>query len=95
MKAVNFKKFEKGVLKGFFDVELDNGMVLKGMSWMESDAGNWVNFPSKPFTDKEGNTKYQNQVVIPDKSKYDMFQKECKSQLAALAGESEGGGDPF
>jgi hypothetical protein len=44
----NWKGFEKGALRGFFDVELPSGMILRSCSLFEKDSRRWLGMPSKP-----------------------------------------------
>lgn len=53
--ASNFRAFERGALKGFFDLALPNvGIIIRGLSWYEKNGREWVNLPSKAMTDKDG-----------------------------------------
>lgn len=44
---VNFKKVEKGNLKGFADVEFDNCFVVRGFKILEGSKGVFVANPSE------------------------------------------------
>lgn len=83
MKATNFKEYEKGTLKGFFELELDSGMT-----YHTKEGKRWVGFPSKPY-EADGETKYQNILYIPDDGRWKKFQILCLQALDVVLGEQE------
>jgi len=72
----NWKEFEKGALRGFLDIELPSGMILRGCSLVQKDGRRWIGTPSKPV----GEGKYQ-QVV-------EFVSKEVRDKFSAAALES-------
>lgn len=46
VSAMNFKPFESGALRGFFDLRY-HGMTVKGCRLMAGSNGLWVSFPQK------------------------------------------------
>jgi hypothetical protein len=74
MQVTNFKRYEKGTLQGFFELHLDSGLSIRGMTYHTKDDKRWVAFPSKPYEDKDGEVKYQNLLYIPDESRWTKFQ---------------------
>jgi hypothetical protein len=82
MKIKSFRKYEKASLKGFLELELQSGMCIRDLTYhVREDGTRWVGYPSKPYQDDEGNTKYQNQLYFPDRAVHGKFQKQV---LAAL-----------
>jgi hypothetical protein len=81
MKIKNFHKYEKASLRGFFEVELQSGMCVRDLTYHVKDDSRWCSYPSKPYTDDEGNTRYQNQIYFPDKSVHRQFQERLLSAL--------------
>ncbi len=82
MEIKKFRKYEKGMLRGFFEVELPSGMCVRDLTLHQTDDGRrWVGYPSKPYEDDEGNTKYQNQIYFPDKKVHHQFQQRVLSAL--------------
>jgi DNA-binding cell septation regulator SpoVG len=86
-KILNLRvsQFESKV-KAFFDVGLDNGIVIKGFKIAQGPSGLFVGMPSEK--DKDG--KWWDRVVIP---------RELKEELNQLAVDeyqktSSGGGNP-
>jgi stage V sporulation protein G len=59
-------------LKAFFDVQLDNGIVMKGFKIAQGPTGLFVGVPSE----KDQNGKWWDRVIIP---------KELKEELNRLA----------
>lgn len=81
MKVLGWQKYEKNTLKGFFELSLDSGLNVRGMSYHSKEDGKrWVSFPSKPYEDN-GETKYQSILHIPDDGRWRKFQELA---LAAL-----------
>ena len=69
-------------LKAFFDLELDNGIVIKGMKIAEGPSGLFVAVPSEK--DKDG--KYWDRVFIPRDLKEQVADKAIASYDAMNAG---------
>jgi|TARA_Y100000310_G_C20695027_1_gene825064 DNA-binding cell septation regulator SpoVG len=75
MKINKWKEHVSNTMQGFADIELENGIVLKGCIYHVGEESSWISLPTKPFKDKEsGQTKYQSIVAIPDKAKFEKFQ---------------------
>ena len=73
MKINNMRMTQsQSKLKAFFDLELDNGIVLKGMKIAEGPTGLFVGMPSE----KDQNGKYWDRVYIP---------KDLKEEVNQLA----------
>ena len=41
---------ERGVLKGFANLVLDNNFVIKGIALLENDKGRWLGMPARKTT---------------------------------------------
>lgn len=50
---VDFTQYVKGDLRGIVDIELNNGLLIKGFKLMETHSDYWVAFPSEKG--KDGN----------------------------------------
>lgn len=94
MKVINWKSYEKGTLQGFFELALDTGMKIRGMTYHVKNGKRWVAFPSKPYEDEDGETKYQNILYIPDDARWRKFQhlalQAVDAHLAANKGDDPG-----
>jgi len=80
IRAMNFKKFDKGSIRGFFDLGY-GGLTVKGCRLMNGNSGLWIAFPQKTV-DKDGQTVYYDQVFLarPD---YDHVRRQAIADLVA------------
>lgn len=83
MRATEFKERRKNTLRGFFTLELDNGMHIRDCTLHESQGKSWIGFPGVPWTDKDGTVKYKNVVIVPDRSVLDKVQATLCAQLSS------------
>lgn len=83
MRATEFKERRKNTLRGFFTLELDNGMHIRDCTLHESNGKSWIGFPGVPWTDKDGKTQYKNVVIVPDRAVMDKVQASVCTQLRA------------
>jgi hypothetical protein len=51
------------------------------MTYHRKENQRWINFPSRPFQDDSGETRYQNLVYIPDDQRWKQFQKKALEAL--------------
>src|SRR6187551_2689810 len=82
----NIKKFEKGSLQGFFDLEMEGLMRINGCSCFCKGTSWWISFPSKQYKDDSGETKYQPIIEMPAErlqSLRDLVMPELKAALSA------------
>jgi hypothetical protein len=89
MQVTNFKKYEKETLQGFFELQLDSGLSIRGMTYHTKDEKRWVAFPSKPYEDEGGETKWQNILYIPDDTRWKKFQALALRALDEVLNEEE------
>jgi hypothetical protein len=60
IRCIRFRAYEKNTLKGFADLELPRvGLVLRDCCWHTKAGKEWVSFPARSYTDKDGNTAWQ------------------------------------
>jgi hypothetical protein len=83
MKVTSWKKYEKASLRGFFELHLDSGLSIRGMTYHAKNDKRWTAFPAKPYEDENGETKYQNILYIPDDNRWKIFQKQALAALDA------------
>lgn len=69
-------------VKAFFDVGLDNGIVMKGFKIAQGPTGLFVGMPSEK--DKEG--KWWDRIVIPRELKEELNQLAVKEYEKASSG---------
>lgn len=71
-------------VKGFFTLEMGE-IEINSMTLVEGPKGNFVSFPQRSYQ-KDGETKYQNIVWMPDKDRREAFQNWALEQLDKLVG---------
>ena len=65
-------KFKDGKILAFADVDLAEGVTVRGFRVVNGDKGLFAAVPSKPVN-VEGQTRYMNQVVFAETSKREEF----------------------
>jgi len=76
MKILNYKAVDKGALKAFFDLVIENwGEMTISCSLFESNGKKWINLPQKEY-EKDGQKKYQSLVKF-NKMTFDALQKKA------------------
>jgi hypothetical protein len=80
-----FKPFEKNTLRGFFDIELASGLILRGCMLHEKNGRRWVGLPAKPY----GAQSWAAIVDFRDKRTAARFQELATA--AAVAAYERGG----
>lgn len=90
----NFKPFAKGSLVGFFDVELPSGLILRECSLYSKDGKRWINPPSRKFTGKDGETKYQRMVDFASGKAANQFRDAVVAAIDEQQAKPEPGSMP-
>ena len=81
IEIVNFRKYEKNTLKGFFTARLPNiGLEIRDCTLHSKNGERWIGLPSKPY-DANGETKYSYIVKFYEKDKWELFQTEVLKAL--------------
>jgi len=94
IRCVRFRRYEKNTLRGFVDLELvRTGLVLHDCCWHEKNGMEWVSFPARSYTDKNGVTQWQ--VLIEFAAGTDQareqFRKQALEAIHAFAAKQEAG----
>jgi len=59
IRCVRFRRYEKNTLKGFADLELvRTGIIIHDCPLHEKNGKEWIGFPARSYTDKDGNTQW-------------------------------------
>jgi hypothetical protein len=87
IELINFKPYQRGALKGFFDLHIDI-LTISGCSYFEKDGKRWFTFPNKPYEDKNGQTAYQ-EIIQTTNAIYGHLRAEVMRQIDALNGNPE------
>jgi len=62
IQVLNFKKYDRGAMRGFFDLRY-HGLTIKGCRLMTGSNGLWFSFPQVKG-DQDGETKYFDQMFV-------------------------------
>ena len=62
ISVLNFKTFERGAIKGFFDLRY-HSLTIKGCRLMTGDDGLWFSFPQQKV-EKNGAVGYYDQMFL-------------------------------
>lgn len=65
---------------------LIGGMVQVRFTIMEGSNGLFVSLPRRQYKDKDGETKWSNEVYIPDETLHTMFQKAIIEEYNNIMG---------
>lgn len=87
IQVTRYKAHKSGSLCGFFNVFIERflskdkkcgllGVELNGLSHFNKDGNEFVSFPSREYTNAEGEKKYQNSVYITDRNNSQQLQDE-------------------
>ena len=87
IELVNFKPYQRGALKGFFDLQIGI-LTISGCSYFEKEGKRWFTFPNKPYEDKNGQTAYQ-EIIQTTNAIYGHLRTEVMRQIDAFNGKPE------
>ena len=87
MRISNFRSYEKNTLKGFIEVELPSGMILKNITWHQRDDKEWIGLPAREYKKDDGSTGYANVVDFVDKTTYWKFVNKVFDALKEHLGQ--------
>lgn len=62
ISVLNYKQFDRGSIKGFFDLRY-HGLTIKGCRLMNGSNGLWFSFPQAK-AEEGGETKYYDQMFL-------------------------------
>ena len=68
-----WKPHAKGSLKGFFTASLPSGLVLHSLMLHEKGEARWVGFPSREWTNDQGEKQYARFIEFRDRRTADRF----------------------
>jgi hypothetical protein len=58
IRCVRFRSYD--TLKGFADLELTRvGLIIHDCTWHEKNGKEWIGFPARSYTDKDGAAQWQ------------------------------------
>jgi len=60
IRCIRFRRYEKNTLKGFADLEfVRTGIIIRDCCLHEKGGKEWIAFPARSYTDKDGATQWQ------------------------------------
>lgn len=74
------KNTGRGITKGWFTLAI-NDFAINDMSVVAGEKGDFIGFPQKKYTDKDGNDKYSNIVFILNQDRRYAFQDWALKEL--------------
>jgi len=90
VEIINFRKVEKGTLKGFFTVKLPKiSLEIRDCSLHAKDGRFWVGLPARPYDKEDGSQGWAYIVRWVDKKVYEHFQKEVLEALQLDQGKED------
>lgn len=89
IECTKFTSFPKGSFQGYANIYVEKwGVEIIGCSLFMKDGKRWVNLPSKEYTNKEGEKKYQPLFFFKDKSHYETFCNQVKEAIDKYCAEN-------
>lgn len=84
MNIVNFSKVDahKSIIAKF-DVEFHE-VIVRDVTLMTSEKGQWISWPSRKYKDKEGKDKYFSYITFHGSEEKIRIEKEIKERLKAF-----------
>lgn len=82
IECLKYKSYNNGVLQGFADFYVDKwGIEIIGCAVFMKDGKRWINFPSKEFTNAEGEKGYAPSLKFREREHMDAFANEAKKAI--------------
>lgn len=82
IECLEYKKFQKGNFLGFASIYVEKwGVIINNISVFKKDGGRWINFPSKEYTNKEGEKKYMPLIRFKEREHMDAFSDVVKQAI--------------
>lgn len=91
-RILNFKKYDSGIMAGFFDLLVD-GLVVTGCKAFCKEDKFWFSWPSEKTQDKDGNDRWRD-IVTGSEPVMRHLQALIRPQLRALIFGNAGGTQP-
>lgn len=92
INAKNIRKHGSGVMRGFFDLEMEGLMTIYGCTAMCKDGGWWIGMPQRKGKDKDGNDKWYS-IVFVEKDRLDKLRDLVMPSLKDALEEKEAPAD--
>jgi hypothetical protein len=82
----NLKFIHKNSLKATVDLTIPKWrLVIRGAMWFEKNGKEWIGFPSREWTDRNGEKKFATILEFSDRDTADRFQRAALAAVRAIA----------
>ena len=89
IQCLRFRPHPKNTLRGFCDLALvRTGLIIRDCTWHRHAGGKeWVGFPARPYTDKDGKPQWQALIEFAPEAKAarEQFQTQALRAIHAAA----------
>jgi hypothetical protein len=89
--VVNWKPYEKGALRGYLDISIADGVVVKGFKVFEKNGERWVSAPADQYKKRDGSMGYAPVVEFNDKNIEREFGRAVLADLVRYVQENRNG----
>ena len=74
IEIVDFRPMDKNTLRGFVTIRMTQiGLEIRDVALHEKNGQRWIQLPSRPYTGRDGTTKYSYILDFYDKPMRDRF----------------------
>ena len=89
VRASNLKMIGKDTLKVTVDLTVPKWrLVIHSALWREKDGREWIAFPAREWTDRNGARKFANIIEFTDRDTASRSQRATLAAMHAIAGTS-------
>jgi hypothetical protein len=92
IRCIRFRPHVKNTLRGFVDLELTRvGLVLRDCTRHEKNGKEWIGFPARSYTDKDGNTQWSPLIEFAEgaTAAREQFQQQAINAIHIAEAERE------
>jgi hypothetical protein len=83
VKISHFRELAGTHPRATFSVELDNGLVIRGVALHQDESRWFIRWPGADWTDQAGQRRFQRVVVFTADAVANKFEREILKALAA------------
>ena len=87
-RVENYRGYEKNSLRGFCDLILPSGLILRSCTHHKNGKSEWVSLPARPYKQPDGTPAWQPIVEFTSKEQRSKF---CDAALEAVRAHLNGG----
>ena len=76
IEVSNWRPLNKNTLCGVFDATLPSGLVFRGVMLHQREESRWINFPSREWTNNQGERQFVRIIEFADRAASDKFRDQ-------------------